>query len=1311
MAGTKKIGGRIVLEGESEYRNALKNIKTAQTELRSEMKLCTSEFKTSQNSLDALKAKYEIIEKQIEQQAKKVDVYTNALDSAKKAQEQYADRIEEYKKKLAEAEENLGKMADSSDTTSEAMDEQVKIIEKLKTQLSNAESGYDKTTKKVSDYQTQLNNAEADMINMNRDLETCGKYMKEAEQSTDKTAKSIDEYGKEIEDAGDKTVTFGDIVKANLTSELIVSGIKEICGAIKDMATAAVEVGSEFESSMSQVAATMGITASEIAEGSKSYQTLEKAAKDCGASTKYSASQAGEALNYLALAGYDANKAAATLPKVLDLAAAGGMDLAKASDLVTDSMAAMGLETKDLDKYIDEMAKTSQKSNTSVEQLGEATLVVAGTATLTGQSLETMNTELGILANNGIKSAEGGTHLRNVLLSLAAPTDNAAVALKELGVKTEDTATGGMRDLNDIMVDMNEAMKDMGDVEKTNIINKIFNKTDIAAVNALLKGTGEEFDDLKTEIENSKGAAQDMADTMNDNLKGQVTILQSALEGLGITAYDVFDEEMKTSVAGATNAVNRLNKEMTNGSLRVSMDKLSKSLAHVVDGAVELGEKALPGMIEGLAFALDNTDLLVSSLVGLGTAMAIGPIIEVVSASWTAYKTATEGATIAQWAMNAAMEANPAGILLTAVTALTAGMISYCAINANVSKEISETAQQSKNVADSVKTFNDTVKDSQEQRKKSSESLDAEAKAAKGLVGELEKLHSSSNLNTIDQAKLKNVVQQLNQEYPGLNLAIEDQCGSLNKTTEEINNYINASLEAAKLDAAREDLANIAAEQYEAEKQLYELEKQMAEQQAEIDATVQATSEYYAQCQEEVEKYGMVCSDATVRLRESQEAQEDANAAMDSLKEQYQQTEESIKNLGEEYQRTTEFIEGASDTCETGAEDIDKLGASADTTKDKFADLSQDSIDAMNKMHEELTETISDQIDMFDKFDASVKISSEQLISNMESQVEGITEWSENLASLADKGINKGLLQHLANMGPEGAGYVKAFVDMTDEQLQEANKNFEKLAVIPDATAQAISEAWAGVATSSVDGYLKEIDNRYSDIQKSGKEGIADTLVSSMQEGLGTDGDQDKLTETVAQCVEGMSDEIANGESGMLMQETLTQMCTDIEDTTKKGMAEDKYVKIAKQITAGLVKGIKNGKSEVVNAIVDMCEAAVEAAKSTLDIHSPSKRFQWLGDMSGKGFTKGLEESMANVAAIIDASVPVPAQGGSNISYASDSGIDTMTGMISRLQEALSNRKEETTVNVSLEGDAAELFRVVREEGDIFQKSTGEKVW
>ena len=215
----------------------------------------------------------------------------------------------------------------------------------------------------------------------------------------------------------------GSIAKAGMAA--VTTAVTAATGAISALGGYSISVGKDFESSMAQVIATMGITKDTIQDGVNSYDLLKESAAAAGESTVFSASEAADALNYLALAGYDAAKAADALPAVLNLAAAGGMDLAYASDLATDAMAALGIEatSENLTRFGDEMAKTASKANTNVSQLGEAILTVGGTAqSLAGGTVE-LNAALGVLANRGIKGAEGGTHLRNMILSLSAPTD------------------------------------------------------------------------------------------------------------------------------------------------------------------------------------------------------------------------------------------------------------------------------------------------------------------------------------------------------------------------------------------------------------------------------------------------------------------------------------------------------------------------------------------------------------------------------------------------------------------------------------------------------------------------------------------------------------------------------------------------------------------------------------------------------------------------------------------------------------------------------------------------------------------------
>lgn len=409
---------------------------------------------------------------------------------------------------------------------------------------------------------------------------------------------------------------------ANIASN-IVSGISS---ALAQIPTQMVSVGSGFEASMSQVAATMGIT-SAAAE----FETLSNAAKEMGETTKFSASQAGEALNYLALAGYDAEKAVSALPTVLNVAAAGGMELAAASDMITDAMSALGLETSQMADFADKLAVTSQKSNTSVSQLGEAILTVGGTAKNLAGGVTEMNTVLGILADNGIKGAEGGTALRNVILSLTAPTSTAAEAIDSLGLSVFDNQ-GKMRSLQDIIYDLNDALSTMTDADKSQALSDIFNKVDLKSINALLGTSAERFDELSGYIDSCSGAAADMAATMDDNLKGDLTIMQSALEGLGIAAYEKFQTPMRTAVQSVTEDIGTLSHSISGGELSESFDKLSKAASDFITTVADGAANTLPKVINVMAEISDHAELVKAGILSVGGAIAAANIATQVTA-------------------------------------------------------------------------------------------------------------------------------------------------------------------------------------------------------------------------------------------------------------------------------------------------------------------------------------------------------------------------------------------------------------------------------------------------------------------------------------------------------------------------------------------------------------------------------------------------------------------------------------------------------------------------------------------------------
>lgn len=1218
---SNKIGAKIVLEGEAEYRKAIKNINTEQKELRSEMRLCTSQFAGQQNSIAALTKKGEILSKQYDAQARKVEIYSKAVEDAAKRQEEAGDKVDALKSELEEANKKMEEMSSSTDTSSEALEEQQKVIEELKNKLALAEDGYSRAQMVTNNWQTSLNNAQADLNGLSHEIQNNDRYLAEAQNSMDGCADSIDEYGNEVEEAQEQTSTFADVLKADLLSGAIKDGLKAIAEGIKNIATAAVETGSNFEASMSQVAATMGITVDEIANGSASYELLSKAAQDCGKSTMFSASQSAEALNYLALAGYDAQKAAATLPKVLNLAAAGGLDLAYASDLVTDSMAALGLETEQLDTYIDEMARTSQKSNTSVSQLGEATLVCAGTVSLTGQSLETMNTSLGVLANNGLKGAEGGTHLRNVLLSLSAPMDKGAAAMKELGLQVYDSQ-GKMRDLNDILTDLNRLTSDMSQEEKTQLIRKIFKQTDISAVNALLKSTNGEYKTLNGNIKDCSGAAQAMADTLNNNLKGKVTILQSALEGLGITAYDLFDDSMKEAVESATDAVGRLQSEIDNGALGVSLSNMAEALGDFAQNAIGVAEDALPVLIDGLTWLLENSDLVISGIIGIVTANmqmnVVGPAINAVAAAWNAYKTANEGATISQWLLNTAMNANPAGIIITAIVGLTAAVSAYALMNKDSAKNLDEVTKSTREQVKAAKDLNDQYKQGVSDRAQKRSDMEAEVTACQKLVTELENLQNKTSLTAEEEQRQKMIIDELNGVMPELNLQIDEQTGLLNMSTEELEKNVDAMMALARAEAAREDLTQIAKDQYEAEKQLADLEEQLIQQK-------EAVAETQKKVNEENEKYSdnlemqMASTGGYCDLLYQQQA------AQKELEDQIASTKESISGFTDEYSTTMEYISNTEQIYNSEAA-IEDLGDAAEGTGDDITAMSQDAIDAYNDMYDELSETIENQMNLFDKFSGKAELSTSDILTNMQSQVDGISNWADNLDTLADRGINQGLLKYLADMGPQGAGYVATFVSMTDAELEKANELFEKSLLIPDSAASEIVDSYTQIGQNSTKGYTQGVES-----------GIDEAVAAS--EGLG-----DETSDALADELEEESPSKRTRRIGEFFTEGFREGIDEHKDTlTTSGKT------LGSQTVEGLKSGIESGKSKVIESIKSLCTRVIQTAKNALGIHSPSKEFEYLGDMSVEGYrnavTEGMDECAEAVHEAMDAVMDYDCEG------------------------------------------------------------------
>lgn len=426
-----------------------------------------------------------------------------------------------------------------------------------------------------------------------------------------------------------KSVTSAGASAISGVTKAVTASIAAAGSGVAAFGAYAVTAGKTFEKSMSNVMATMGITKDTIQDGQNSYELLSATAKKMGETTKFSASEAGDALNYLALAGYDAKKACEALPAVLNLAQAGDMDLARTSDLATDAMSALGIEAtnENLTHFGDVLAKTASSSNTSVAQLGEAMLVCGGQTRLAGMSLEQTATVLGILADNGIKSAEGGTALRNLLKNIYTPTSQASKAMEALGIQTSD-ADGNLRDVQDILLDTMSALEKLSEADKMTAMSDIFDVRTIAAASAALNNSSERYDELYAKIMDCNGAMEQMAETQNDNLEGDIYGLKSAFEAVGISVYEGMTLSLRKAVQLGTTYLRQLNdafkKNGFDGLAEALGDKLGDAITKIsakIPDFINIGSDIVKSFMKGIS---NNSKILAKSASEIISSLANG---------------------------------------------------------------------------------------------------------------------------------------------------------------------------------------------------------------------------------------------------------------------------------------------------------------------------------------------------------------------------------------------------------------------------------------------------------------------------------------------------------------------------------------------------------------------------------------------------------------------------------------------------------------------------------------------------------------
>lgn len=368
----------------------------------------------------------------------------------------------------------------------------------------------------------------------------------------------------------------------NLTergSAAVASSIAVISAGMVAGGKAAVEVGSSFEAAMDKVAAISGAAGEDLV-------LLSNKAKEMGATTKFSASESAEALQYMAMAGWKTNDMLEGISGIMSLAAADGLDLATTSDIVTDALTAFGLQAKDSTHFADVLAKASSSANTNVSMLGESFKYVAPLAGTMGYSVEDVSVALGLMANASVKGSMAGTSLKTALANLSAPTKNMKAVMDEYKISMTD-AFGKSKPLIDVIKELREKFGGLSETEQSAAASTLFGKEAMSGMLAIINASDKDFDSLIANINDSNGAAEEMAKTMQDNLQGQITILKSSLEGLGIEIYDKMQDPLKNAAIEAQNYVARLTDAFTDGGLTGMIEEAGNIFGELAVKAAE----------------------------------------------------------------------------------------------------------------------------------------------------------------------------------------------------------------------------------------------------------------------------------------------------------------------------------------------------------------------------------------------------------------------------------------------------------------------------------------------------------------------------------------------------------------------------------------------------------------------------------------------------------------------------------------------------------------------------------------------------
>lgn len=856
-------------------------------------------------------------------------------------------------------------------------------------------------------------------------------------------------FEEELDNVTESAEAFGDTSRGAINSLAQAMVAAGIAGKVRDIATAlydCVDTFAAFEQQMSAVQSISGATAEEMA-------ALSEKAKEMGATTSFTATEAGKALEYMAMAGWDSQKMMDGLPGIMNLAAASGEDLAMVSDIVTDGLTAFGLSADESAHFADVLAKASAKSNTNVGMLGESFKYVAPVAGSLGMSIEDVAVALGLMANAGIKGSMSGTALRSMLTRLAKPTKMVSKYADELGISLTDN-NGKMRTLSELMELLREKFKGLTEAQQAEYAAGIAGQESMSGLLAIINASDEDFQLLTASINNCAGAAQEMAEIRLDNYAGQVTLLDSALDGLKMTIGSQLAPVLKLMAKGATTAV---------GGLNMLLERCP----------------ALSAILAGL---VASAGAFVTALTGFQMLKLITPMVK---------------------AFNVALAANPAGAAAIAIVGVVTALGTLAAYCIDATSGVGTLNQK-------MKEINGTYEQNKTQTL-------ATAEAANSLIDRLVALESQENMTAGEAALYAQTVDQLKTMMPDLNIEIDEQTGLLIGGAEALRVQTEAWKENALAQAMQEKYKAVLEGQAEAlidvaEKQIgyndalatcTDIERQMQETSsmlAKVEKDSSLTAEEKSNLIGELSNRMGELSGKYVTAKDNLNAQD---AAMKKAKE----TADAYDSEIEELNKTQEALIG---TLQDGGAAMQDFEGYAGSVVDKMQSLEEAYMESASAAKESFEE----QFDLWEDLSGKVEDTSVSLMDAMRSQEQYWNDLSRNLDSLSQRNIDglEDVVNAINDGSTKGSAYIADMATKSDAELQRIVEQYQDLMAAQDSAAGSTGN-WASgysrqvhdlsndmvnavqtmnlygpamqAGSNTIQGYIDGLNSRQSDITTS----------------------------------------------------------------------------------------------------------------------------------------------------------------------------------------------------------------------------------